>query len=139
MSRSFRSIGGAVALGFAALLTTVGVGQYWFLHWQLDKETKSDLWQKAESMRDSIAFADTWNLKSYRRTTDLPGIYLLIAQNGTLIDTFGYLRGMIPHVSHPFAFEFDHPTHFLSDVGEDWNLYGHQLRDGIVVLGDRKE
>ena len=52
MSRSFRSIGGAVALGFAALLTTVGVGQYWFLHWQLDKETKSDLWQKAESMRD---------------------------------------------------------------------------------------
>ena len=77
--------------------------------------------------------------QGYRRTTDLPGIYLLMAQNGTLIDTFGYLRGMIPHVSLPFALEYDHPIHFLSDVGEDWNLYVHQLRDGIVVLGDRKE
>jgi hypothetical protein len=27
----------------------------------------------------------------------------------------------------------------LSDVGEEWNLYVHQLRDGIVVLGARKE
>ena len=61
-----------------------------------------------------------------------------MAQNGTLIDTHGYLRGMIPHASLPFAVEYDHPIHFLSDVGEDWNLYVHKLRDGIVVLGARK-
>ena len=62
-----------------------------------------------------------------------------MAQSGTLIDTHGYLRGMVSQVSLPFAFEYDHPVRFLSDVGEDWNLYVHKLRDGVVVLGARKE
>ena len=138
MSKSFRSLVGRAALIFAILFTAVGVGQYRFLRWQLNKETESDLLQKAEYMRNSIAYAETWDLQGYRRTTDLPGIYTLMAQNGTLIDTFGYLRGMISHVSLPFNYEFDHPLRFSSDVGEDWDLYVHQLRDGILVLGDRK-
>jgi Putative DNA-binding domain len=139
MSRSFRSLFGSAALIFAVLFTTVGVGQYWFLRWQLSQETKNDLWDLAEYTRDQIAFADTWNLQGYRRASEGPDIFLVMAQNGTLIDTHGYLRGMVSQVSLPFTFEYDHPVRFLSDVGEDWNFYVHKLRDGIVVLGARKE
>jgi hypothetical protein len=59
-----------------------------------------------------------------------------MAQNGTLIDVGGdFRRGMNLQVSLPFALKYDHPISFLSDVGENWNLYVHKLRDGIVVLG----
>ena len=90
-------------------------------------------------MRDQIAFGDTWNLQGYRRTTEGPDIYLVIALNGTLIDTHDYLPGMVSQVSLPFVFQYDRPFRFSSDVGEDWNLYVHSLHDGTVVLGSRKE
>ncbi len=91
-------------------------------------------------MRDQIAFVDTWDLRGYRRWSGGPSTYVVMAQNGTLIDTYGYLRNMIPHnVSLPFAVRYDRPLQFSSDVGEDWTLYVHKLRDGEVVLGARKE
>jgi hypothetical protein len=139
MSKTFRSVVGTAALVFAVLFTIVGVAQYWFLHWQLYQETKSDLTEQAENTRDLIAFEDTWNLQSYRQSTEGPPIGLVMAQSGTLIDTQGYLRGMISQVSLPFAVEYDHPVRFLSEVGEDWHLYVHKLRDGVVVLGVRTE
>jgi Putative DNA-binding domain len=139
MSRSFRSIIGTAAFVLALLFTAAGAGQYWFVHWQLHQETKSDLWDSAEDMRDQIAFAETWNLQGYRRTTEGPDIYLVMAENGTLIDTHGYLRGMLSRVSVPFRFEYDRPVRFASDVGETWNLYVHKLGDGLVILGARVE
>ena len=107
MSRSFRSVVGIAAFVFAALFTTAGVGQYVFVRWQLHQETKNDLWDLAEDMRDQIAFSETWNLQGYRRTTEGPDIYILMAKNGTLIDTHGYLRGMLSQVSLPVRFEYD--------------------------------
>ena len=139
MSTRLRSYVGSAALIFAILFTTVGVGQYWFLRWQLYRETKSDLSDQATDTRDHIAFADGLNLQDYRRWTEAPDTVLVLAQNGTLIDTHGYFRGMVSQVSIPFTFDYDRPVRFLSDVGEDWSLYVHKLRDGMVVLGARKE
>jgi len=139
MPNSFRRLVGTIALVFAVLFTTVGLGQYWFLRWQLHEETTNDLQHLAEEMRDQIAFSETWNLQSYRRTTEGPDVYFVIAQNGTLVDTHGYLPGMLSHVSIPFTFQYDRSAPFSSDVGEDWDLYVHKLRDGLVVLGSRKE
>ena len=139
MSKSFRSLIGTAALVFAVIFTIVGGVQYWFLRWQLDQETESGLRNLAEGVRHSIAFEDTWNLQGYRRTSEGPEDFLLMAQNGTLIDAHGDLPGMILHASLPVSPEYDHPVHLLSDVGEDWNLYVHKLSDGIVVLGARKE
>jgi hypothetical protein len=140
MSKNFRSLVGIAAFVFAVLFTIVGGGQYWFLHWQLDHENTSYLRGLAEGVLKSIAFGDTWNLQGYRRTSGGPENYLVVAQNGTLIDTGGdYLRGMNLHVALPFASEYDHPVRFTSDVGEDWKLYEHKLSDGIVVLGTLQE
>jgi hypothetical protein len=125
---------------FAVLFTLVGCGQYWFLRWQLNQKTASDLKHSAEELRDQIGFQDTWNLQAYNRIPDAPDNYLVMAQNGTLIDVGGdFRRGMNLQVSLPFALEYDQPISFLSDVGENWNLYVHKLRDGIVVLGVLRE
>jgi hypothetical protein len=139
-SKRFRSLIGTAALVFAVLFTVVGSGQYWFLRWQLDQENASFLRKLAEGVNNSIAFEDAWKLQGYRRTSDRPENYLVMAQNGTLIDTGGdYIRGMNLHVSLHFALEYDHPIRFLSGAGEDWLLYVHKLQDGIVILGVRNE
>ena len=140
MSRTFRSLLGRAAFLFALLFTTAAAAQYLFLRWKLTNESKSYLQDSAKDMRNQIAFVDAWDLRGYRRWSGGPSTYVVMAQNGTLIDTYGYLRSMIPHnVSLPFAVPYDHPTQFSSDVGEDWILYVHELRDGIVVLGTRKD
>jgi hypothetical protein len=140
MSRSFRSLLGIAAFLFALLFTTAAVAQYLFLRWKLNDESKTYLRDGAKDMRDQIAFVDTWDLRGYRRWSGGPSTYVVMTQNGTLIDTYGYLRNMIPHnVSLPFAVRYDSPLQFSSDVGEDWTLYVHKLRDGEVVLGARKE
>jgi hypothetical protein len=139
MSRSFRSLVVTTSLVFAILFTIAAGGQYWFLRWQLDQEIVSGLKDHAEKVCKSIAFEDHWNLQGYRRSGG-PDDYLLMAQNGTVIDAEGdYIREMNLHVSLPFALEYDHPISFLSDVGEDWNMYVHKLSDGIVVIGVRKD
>jgi hypothetical protein len=139
MSRSFRSLVVTISLVFAILFTIAAGGQYWFLRWELDRENTRSLRNHADSVCESIAFEDQWNLQGYRRTEG-PNDYLLMAQNGTLINTDGdYIREMNLHVSLPFALEYDHSMSFLSDVGEDWNLYVHKLSDGIVVFGVRRD
>jgi hypothetical protein len=67
----------------------------------------------AEDLRDQIAFEDTWNLQSYRRTSGAPENYLVMTKNGTLIDTGGdYIRGINLKVSLPFDPEYDHAVSF---------------------------
>lgn len=140
MSRSFRSLFSVAAFLFALLFTTAAIAQYLFLRWKLNNESKTYLQDSAKEMRDQIALVDAWDLRGYRRWSGGPSIYVVMAQNGTLIDTFGYFQSMIPHnVSLPFPVQYDQPLQFSSDVGEDWTLYVHKLRDGIVVLGSRRE
>ena len=136
MSRSFRSLVGIVALISAVLFSAVGTGQYWFLSHQLRQQTTDDLKTMSEDLRDDLAFSDSWNLEGYRRITSAPEIYLVLTSEGTLIDFHGH-QGVLPKVSLPFQFEYDHPFQFTSDVGEKWNLYVHQLTDGLVILGVR--
>jgi len=139
MSRSFRSFVVTTSLVFAILFTIAAGGQYWFLRWQLDQEIMSGLKEHADRVCESIAFEDHWNLQGYRRTEG-QNDYFLMAQNGTLINADGdYIQEMNIHVSFPFVLEYDHQISYLSDVGEDWNLYVHKLNDGIVVLGVRKD
>ncbi len=58
-------------------------------------------------MRDDIAFDNKWNLQGYRRSTEAPDIYVVVTEGGTLVDTHGYLPGMLNRVSMPFQFDFD--------------------------------
>jgi Putative DNA-binding domain len=139
MTRTFRTLVGTAALIFALLFTTAALAQYWFLRRGLNAEEDSYLRSSAEEMRERIGYVDTWNLQGYRRTTEGPGVYIAVAQNGTLIDTFGCPRSMLFRVSLPFVFEYGRPFRFSSDVGEDWDLYVRKLPDGLIVLGVRTE
>ena len=139
VSRSSRSLLGRVALIFVLFFTAAAAGQYWFLSYQLRKETRDALFDWAEGIRESVSFTDTWHLEGYRRTSEGPDIYLVMSESGTLIDTHGYLRGMLSQVSLPFRFNYDSPVRVTSDLEETWNLYVHKLNDGIIVLGVRDE
>src|SRR5713101_9435300 len=139
LSRSFRSLLGTVALVSAVLFTAVAGGQYWFLSHQLLEKANNELSRLADGMKQDIAYADSWNLQGYRRTTNGPDIYLVVTDDGTLIDSHGYLPGMVLLVSLPFSVEYDRPFRFTSNVGETWNFYVHKLTDGLVILGARAE
>ena len=139
LSRSFRSLLGTVALVSAVLFTAVAGGQYWFLSRQLREKANDELSGLANGMKQDIAYIDSWNLQGYRRTTNGPDMYLVVTDDGTLIDSHGYLPGTVSRVSLPFGLEYDRPFRFTSDVGETWNLYAHKLTDGLVILGARAE
>jgi|HubBroStandDraft_5_1064220.scaffolds.fasta_scaffold296248_1 hypothetical protein len=125
MSKSFKSLLGTVALVSALLFTAVAAGQYLFLNYQLQQRATDELSDLTEGMKQDIAFTDSWNLQGYRRTSTGADIYVVLADNGTLIDTGGYLKGMVSHVSMPFRFEYERPFQVASDIGEIWSLYVH--------------
>src|SRR6266446_1992888 len=138
MTKSFQSLLGTVALVSALLFTAVAAGQYLFLSYQLRQRVTDELSDLTEGMKQDIAFNDSWNLEGYRRTTTGAAIYVVLAENGTLVDTEGYLKGMVSLVSMPFRFEYERPFQFASDIGEVWSLYVHRLNDGLVILGARE-
>lgn len=138
MSKSFKSLLGTVALVSALLFTAVAAGQYLFLSYQLRQRATHELSALTEGMNQDIAFNDSWNLEGYRRTSTGAAYYVVLAENGTLVDTEGYLKGMVSHVSMPFGFDYDRSFRTTSDVGEVWNLYVHRLQDGLVILGARE-
>lgn len=85
MSRSFRSQVVRTALAFALVFSALGLGQYAFLQYQLQRRDKDDLLASAEDLRAPITYADAWRLQGYRRSSEGPDIYLVLAGNGTLI------------------------------------------------------
>jgi hypothetical protein len=139
MSRSFKSLIAAIALAAAVMFTTLAVAQYLFLTHQLRRKTREDLQTSANVMSQNLGFENTWSLQGYRRTTTGPDIYAIVSETGTVVDVHGYLPGMLNRVSLPFSIEFDRPFTFSSDVHENWHLYVHKLRDGLVILGVRDE
>jgi hypothetical protein len=138
MSRIFRSLLGTVALVSVLLFTAVAAGQYFFLSYQLRQRATDELSHLTAVMKKDIAFNDSWNLEGYHRTSTAAPNYLVLAENGTLVDTEGFLKGMVTHVSMPFRFEYGRPFRVASDVGEVWSLYVQRLNDGLVILGARE-
>jgi hypothetical protein len=138
MSRSSKLLLRTVALVSALLFSAVATGQYLFLSYQLRQRATDELSDLTRVMKKDIAFNDSWNLEGYRRTSNAAPYYVVLAENGTLVDTEGNLKGMVSHVSMPFRFDYDHPFRTASDVGEVWNLYVHRLNDGLVILGARE-
>jgi len=134
VSKNLRSLW-MIGLGFGILFTLVAAGQYAFLRYQIDKETTQDLLSGADEMREDIASAEPWNLEGYRNSTSGPDTYIVIAANGTLIDTHGFQSRMLPGASVPFPEKFDQILKYTSDVKENWNLYIHKLTDGFLILG----
>ena len=134
MSKNLRSLW-MIGLGFGILFTVVAVGQYAFLRYQIDRETTLDLLSGADEMRDDILSAEPSNLEGYRNSTSGPDTYIVIAANGTLIDTHGFQPRMFPDASVPFPKKFDQIIKYTSEVKENWNLYIHKLTDGFLVLG----
>ncbi len=134
MSKNLRSLW-MIGLGFGILFTLVAAGQYAFLRYQIDKETTQDLLSGADEMREDIVSAEPWNLEGYRNSTSGPDTYIVIAANGTLIDTHGFQSRMLPGASVPFPEKFDQILKYTSDVKENWNLYIHKLTDGFLILG----
>jgi hypothetical protein len=73
-----------------------------------------------EGMKRDIAFNDSWSLEGYRRTSTGADIYVILAGDGTLIDTEGYLKGMVDHVSMRFRFEYERLFNFRAKKESRW-------------------
>ena len=97
------------------------------------------MWDSAEDVREALIYDKSWDLTGYRRTTELAGPYLLVSASGTLIDTISFIPGTVSAVSLPFPLEFERPIRTKSDVGEEWLIFVHSLKDGMVILGTRTD
>jgi hypothetical protein len=135
MSVSLSRLVRTVAIAFAILFTNAAAVQYLFLSDQLHAETRQNLLQAAERIRDVLDYQGSWDLTGYRRTQDLPDVFTLQSASGTLIDTSDYIPGTVSGASFPYSYTPDHVFSVKTDVGEQWLLDVHLLKDGKVVVG----
>src|SRR5262249_1989606 len=121
--------------------SAAAAGQYWFVSHQLEQTTRRLLWNEADGIRQDIAFKSAWDLSGYRRVSSegTADMYTVVSATGTVVDTTGYTRGILPKASFPFNFKNEQSFRARSDVGEDWLFYVHRLKDGAVILGVRAE
>lgn len=122
-------------LFFAVLFTIVAGLQYWFMKDQLTRATMAEMNDWADEVIEEINYRNKWDLAGYRRSNPEAPNYFVITINGLLVDTAGYVKGMLLPVSLPDGLVYDRPFSIVSKVGEPWRLIARRVRGGSVILG----
>src|ERR1700730_40698 len=122
-------------LFFAVLFTIVAGLQYWFVKDQLTRAIIAEMSDWADEVIDEINYRTKWDLAGYRRSNPEAPKYFVITTDGFLVDTAGFVKGMLPPVSLPAGLMYDRPFNIVSKVAEPWRLIAKRVRGGSVILG----
>lgn len=120
---------------FALLLPVLFVIQYEFVRYQVSRATEDDLRQWASDIRAELRFTDRWQLKAFRNADLNVPNWFVMSREGELIDTTGFVRGLMGTVRAPLPGEYERLVNVRSDSGEEWRLLTHRLGGGSIVLG----
>jgi hypothetical protein len=123
------------AFGLAILFIGVAKVQQWFVTKQVYATTRSELNAWAEKIVKEIAYQDGWNLRGYRNSSiDVPGWYV-ITSKGLVVDIEGFIPGLLTPAAQPDPSIYIQPRTLSSEIGEEWRLFGRQLKGGTVIVG----
>jgi hypothetical protein len=118
MSKGNQSIIGALVLAFTVLFTAAALAQYYFVRAQLNSADESQLKGWITEIEKEIADHDHWDLLGFRRSSVQAPNFYVIASDGLLVDTEGFVSGLIPQVIMPRDSFSDRPVNFESAIGE---------------------
>ena len=100
----------ASLLFFAALFTIVAALQYWFIRHQIRQTVGSQLEYWADDLRMTLDRNDILDLAALRRAAPKASAFVILASDGTVIATHGFVRGSITYAALPAGLTYDQPV-----------------------------
>ena len=121
---------------FATLFTLIAVLQYWFVRYKLRQTVGLQLDDWADDLSTTLNHGDQLDLAALRRTAPKASAFVVLASDGTVIETHGFVQGSIIYAALPGGLAYDHLVQVKSSLGEKWNLLAHKVTGGSVIVGE---
>ena len=93
-----------------------------------------DYW--AYDLSTTLNSGDQLNLATLRRSAPKASAFVVLASDGTVIDTQGFVRGSIVYAGVPAGLAYDHPVRIKSALGEEWYLMEKKVKGGSIIVGE---
>jgi hypothetical protein len=121
---------------FATLFTAIAVLQYWFVQHKLRQTVGQQLDYWADDLSTTLNHGDQFDVTALRHTIPAASAFVVLASDGTVIDTHGFIHGSISYAALPAGLAYDHIVQVKSSLGEEWNLLAHKVTGGSVIVGE---
>jgi hypothetical protein len=90
----------------------------------------------AYELSTTLNSGDQLNLTALRRSAPKASAFVVLASDGTVIDTRGFVSGSIIHAALPAGLAYDHPMRVKSALGEEWYLVVKKVKGGSIIVGE---
>jgi len=121
---------------FAALFTATASLQYWFIRHKIIQAVERQLDDWASDLTTTLNGGDQLDVAKLRRRAVGPSAFVILASDGTVIDTHGFVQGSIVYATPPAGLAADHPVRVKSTIGEDWYLMEKKVAGGSIIVGE---
>src|SRR5262245_25770154 len=105
---------------FATLFTATASLQYWFIRHKILQTVGQQLDDWADDLSTTLNGGDQLKLADFRHRTPKASAFVVLASDGTVIDTRGFVEGSIVYATLPAGLVLDHPVRVKSALGEEW-------------------
>ena len=120
---------------FATLFTATASLQYWFIRHKILQTAGQQLDAWAHDLSATLNSGDQLNLADLRRRAPKASAFVVLASDGTVIDTHGFVGGSIVYATPPAGLVYDHPVRIRSALGEEWYLMAKKVKGGSIIVG----
>ena len=120
---------------FATLFTATASLQYWFIRHKILQTAGQELDSWAYDLSTTLKSGGQLDLADLRRRTPKAPAFVVLASDGTVIDTHGFVQGSIVYADRPAGLVYDHPVRVKSTLGEEWYLIEKKVKGGSVIVG----
>lgn len=125
-----------ITLGcFVLLIIIIAATEYLFIRHEIQQTVGERLEYWADDLRTIMDQNDTIDLAALRRAAPKASAFVILASDGTVIATHGFVRGSISYAALPPGSVYDQPVTVKSSLGEEWHLLARRLNGGSVVVG----
>jgi hypothetical protein len=121
---------------FATLFTATASLQYWFIRHKILHTVGQQLDDWADDLSTTLNGGDQLNLTDFRRRAPKASAFVVLASDGTVIDTHGFVQGSVVYATLPAGLVYDHPVRVKSALGEEWYLMEKKVKGGSIIVGE---
>lgn len=117
------------------LFPTLTAVQYFFIRHEIRQIVAEKLGYWADDLRTILERNQTLDLPALRHSAPKASAFVILASDGTVIATHGFVRGSISYAVLPPVSGYNQPIVVKSSLGEQWHLFARRLKGGSVVVG----
>jgi hypothetical protein len=86
---------------FAILFTAIAILQYWFVRHKLRQTVGQQLDYWADDLSTTLNHGNQLDVAALRRTAPEASAFVILASDGTVIETRGFIKGSIIYAAFP--------------------------------------